>query len=283
MNRKAKGIGTAVLLVSLAACRANTSSNEVAVHVTGGDIIPTDEKPVNCINPSTNKYIGIGDSAYKYPAGQRTFTFDSKAGSDFPPINVVTSDNVTLTYTGALTFYLNTDCQTLLKFHTTIGSKQWNGHPAYINDGDQGWVSMLDVNMGKPLQNGLSDVASKRDYLSQYTGTARQAIEQSLASDLEQRVRDFTGGNYFTRISVLLNKPDAPDNIVKALEDKQAAIQENAAQAARNTTALTATDQITQCVRRHITEAACVQLYAINSGKVPYVVSGNGPAVTLPK
>lgn len=284
MNRKIKGIGVATLLVgALAGCRASTDSNQVAVHVTGANIIPTAKKPVDCVAPSTNKYIGVGDSAYVYPAGQRTFAFDSKDGSDFPPISVTSKDNVTLNYSGAITFYLNTDCNTLLKFHTTIGSKKWNGHPAYVNDNDKGWVSMLDVDLGKPLQNALSDVANHYNYLAQYTGASRAGIEAAVASTLEERVKGFTGGDYFTRIAVTLNKPGAPDSIVKALEDKQAAVQENSAQAARNLTALTSTDQVTECVKKRLSEAVCFQLYAINSGKVPYVVSGNGPALSLNK
>ncbi len=278
MNKRVRtALLVGVCALALTGCRAGTQSNEVGVHVTGYDIFPTDAKVTDCIKPSTNKYIGMGDDAYYYPAGQRSFTFDTKRGSDFPPIEVVSSDSVTMTYTGSVSFYLNTDCNTLKKFHTAIGSKDWNGHKAYINDGYEGFTNMLDVIFGKPAQNALTDTAVKYPYLQQYKGAVRSAVENQIASTLEQRVKDFAGGDYFKNFHVLLNKPTAPDAIIKALEDQQAAVQENLAQVAKNATALTAYAQIQECKKLGNSEATCVTLYEINSGKVTNVVIGQNP------
>lgn len=267
----------ALCAVALTGCRASTEVSQVGVHVNGYDLIPTGATVADCIPPSTNRYIGLGDDAYYYPAGQRTFTFDTKRGSDFPPIEVVSKDKVTLTYTGSVTFYLNTDCKTLKAFHTAIGTKDWGGHRAYINDGYDGFRNMLDVIFGKPAQNALSDTAVQFPYLDQYTGAKRSEIEKEIAGTLEQRVKDFAGGDYFQRFKVLLNKPTAPEAIVKALEDQQAAVQENVAQKAKNATALTAYQQIQECKKLGNSEATCVTLYEVNSGKVTNVVIGGNP------
>jgi regulator of protease activity HflC (stomatin/prohibitin superfamily) len=274
----------AVMALALTGCRANTQSNEVAVHVTGYDIFPTDAKVKDCINPSTNKYIGIGDDAYVYPAGQRSFTFDSKNGADFPPIAVVSKDNVTMTLSGTISFYLNTDCKTLMKFHQQIGSKNWNGHAAYVNGGNyDGWINMLDVELGKPLQNSLTDVANNFSYLDLYTkAEVRQTLEGTLAKTIESRVNDLTGGDYFNDFKVLLNKPAAPQNIVDALEAQAAAIQQNLAQRNLNATALTGYQQIVQCKRLGISEPECVLLFAINSGKITLVPYGSAAVVGSP-
>src|SRR5438128_11221766 len=87
MQRTRKALGCAVLLLALTACRGNTDVNEIGVHVTGSDVIPTSQHVAGCVQPGHNQYIGLGDKLYLYPAGQRTFTFDSKNGSDFPPIS----------------------------------------------------------------------------------------------------------------------------------------------------------------------------------------------------
>lgn len=263
-------------LLFVTGCRADTQSNEVAVHVTGYDIFPTSKKVVDCVNPSTNKFIGVGDDAYTYPSGQRSFTFDSKGGSDFQPISVVSKDQVTLTLSGVISFYLNTDCDTLKKFHQQIGSKVWGGHHAYVNDNFQGWTNMLDVELGKPLQNDLTDAASNYGYSDLYLkASVRQELEKQLASTLEGRVKDLTGGDYFQNFKVLINKPQVPQNIEDALNAKAAAVQQNAAQVAQNTTALTAYAQIVQCKRLGISEQQCVLLFGINSGKITLVPFGS--------
>lgn len=270
-------------LVGLTGCRSDTQSQEIGVHVTGHVMFPTSKVVKDCVAPSTNKYVGIGDDVYVYPAGLRTFTFDDKKGADYPPITVVSKDNVTMHLSGVLSFNINPDCEVLKRFHQQIGTKRWGDdqRPAYVNGEDfRGWTSMLDVQLGKPTQNSLTDDAAAETYLDLYTSPqVRQRLEKTLAQTLPGRVRELSGGDYFQNFKVLLNKPDAPESIVKALEAKQAAVQDNLAQAARNTTALTQFDQIKGCTTKGISEETCAFLYAINSGKVPYAVPPGGSAV----
>ena len=88
--------GLALVLLALAACRTNTEANETAIHVTGYNVIPTSAKVKDCVKPATNKYIGFGDKAYKYPVGQRTYKFDTGDLADHAPIQIVTKDSVTV-------------------------------------------------------------------------------------------------------------------------------------------------------------------------------------------
>lgn len=282
MNRTRTRLAVGALaLLTLAACRTNTEANETAVHVTGYDIIPTSAKVKDCVDPATNKYIGFGDKAYRYPVGQRTYKFDSGDKADHAPVEIVTKDNVTMTLTGVLTFYLDTDCATLMKFHTEIGSKVWNGKHAYFNDGEDGWKSMLDVYLGNTLKNVLSDFAAPYDSTRLYGyADIRRQLQSVVAREMPKQVEALAHGPYFLNFTVSLNKPEAPDKIKDALEEHTRQEQLRAAQVAANATDVEKYKTLANCKKAGLSESTCAFVYAVNSGHVEAVPQGSVVSVT---
>lgn len=275
MKRKTAVISSVALLAVLAGCRTNTESNETAVHVTGYDVFPTSAVVKDCVAPSTNKYIGFGDAAYVYPAGQRSYSFGPDK-ADHPPISVVANDSVTMTLTGGVTFYLDTECEVLKRFHAEIGSKKWNGRSAFLNDGDQGWNDMLDFYVGNALKNVFSDFASKYSSTQLYTDSAIRVKLQSVVADqLPLQVEALAHGPYFQKFTVSLNKPDAPEGIKNALEEATRQIKLQEAQVSANKTDQTKYKTLSNCKAEGLSEQTCAFIYAVNSGHVSAVPQGS--------
>jgi hypothetical protein len=271
-----------VLLLLLTGCYHSTDTQEVAVHQHGSVMFPTDQDLAgDCMRPGQTKALGVGDKGLDYPAGQRSYKFGTGRGQDMPGVHVITKDGAQMTMTGVVTFYLNTDCDVLRRFHTQIGSKDWDGQPAYVNDGYQGWDAMLDVYIGQQLRNVVNDAAGGQDSSALYKDpTIRRELQGPIGAELPKAVRDFAHGPYFRDFTVELNQPQAPAALVKAYNDRVAAVQENRAQAARNTTALTQLDQLKACKRAGMAESTCAFIYAVNTGRVTAIPQGS--AVTLP-
>ena len=282
-RRRVRLLALSMAMLALAGCRTNTEANEAAVHVTGYDIIPTSAKVKDCVDPSTNKYIGFGDKAYMYPAGQRTYKFDAGEKADHVPVEIVTKDNVTMTLTGVITFYLDTDCATLMKFHTEIGSKLWYGKHAYLNDGDEGWNDMLDVYLGNTLKNVLSDFAAPYDSTRLYgQAEIRRQLQDIVAREMPKQVQALAHGPYFLNFTVSLNKPEAPEKIKEALEERTRQEQLRSAQVAANNTDIEKYKTVQNCKKAGLSESTCAFIYAVNSGHVEAVPQGS-VVMTAPK
>lgn len=281
MNRYRKAGLALLIVVALAGCRATTQSNEVGVHINGDVIIPTDPSIAGCVEPGKNQWIGWGDSAHLYPAGQRSYKFGTGSGEDFPGIPVVSSDGVEMTQSGTVTFYLNQTCKTLKAFHQQIGSKTYNGHAGYVDSGDfAGWDGLLDTYIGGPLYNVVNDIEGAKTSTDLYRSpTIRAAMEKPISAALPAAVKGLAHGDYFVNFAVSLRKPTAPAKIVGAYTDQAAAIQEKVAQDNRNLTARSQYQTVKDCKADGISESVCAFLYAVNTGHVSVIPAGAGVAI----
>jgi hypothetical protein len=279
-KRPAIVITVAVLVLGLASCSyADTQPDTVAVHQNGSIFIPADRTLAQkCIGTSKNDYLGLGDEAFYYPAGQRTYTFSSDKGADHAPFEITTSDNQRMTVSGFLTFFLNTDCEVLKKFHTEVGRKNWAGQPAFIaQEGEPftGWDAMLDVTLGQPLQAALSANSQEYKTLDLYKNEVmRTRLEQAVLATLPTKVRKATGGDYFVRYTLTIQKPVPPQSTIDALEREANATALKNAVVRENETAREQYRTIVDCKKQGISEAQCVLIYGMNSGKVQILPFG---------
>jgi hypothetical protein len=269
----------ALIILFSGASFADTQPDTVAVHQNGSVLIPTDRTLAeDCVGPSANRYLGLGDEAFYYPAGQRTYSFSSDKGADHPPFEIATSDNQRMTVSGVLTFFLNTDCTILNKFHTEVGRKNWAGQPAFIaQEGAPftGWNAMLDVVLGQPLQVSLGANSQQYKTLDLYkSNTVRTKLEKAVVEALPMAVTKMTGGEYFTRYTLTIQRPLPQKGTVEALErESNAAAQRNAV-IRENETAKEQYRTIIECMRMGISEEKCILVYGINSGKVQILPYG---------
>lgn len=283
-RRTFAAIATGVVLLALAigglgASFADTEPDTVAVHQNGSILIPTDRTLAkDCVGPSSNRFLGIGDEAFYYPAGQRTYAFSSDQGADHAPFEITTSDNQRMTVSGVLTFFLNTDCATLTKFHTEVGRKNWAGQPAFIaHTGSPftGWDAMLDTVLGMPLQASLNANSQPYKTLDLYKSEAtRTRLEQAVVAALPAAVSKATGGDYFIRYTLTIQRPVPPKGTIEALEREANATALRNAVIRENQTAKEQYRTITDCIRMGISEERCVLVYGINSGKVQILPYG---------
>lgn len=205
----------------------NTQPDTVALRYSGG---LSSAEFMNCVDHSTKTYSNPGDNYYYYPYGQRTFTFDN--GGEERALQIITKDNVTMALAGTVTFKLNTDCDTLRKFHENIGLK----YNAYftdedgVNGTDKGWVSMLQRYVGDQIQRAANDAAKGFTSQQLYSDAAsKRAFEKAVIEDIPANVKQFSGGDYFTDWSVLLKNATPPQGIVDAYNAQQAAVAQAAA------------------------------------------------------
>lgn len=301
----------AIVALALAGCSTySADSDQVGIHVNGGVFLPVSKTVENCIPASGAGVESAGQSYFYYPAGQRTYKFGGETqeeakslGADGPAVNVV-KDNITLRLAGTVTFYLNTDCETLKKFHTQIGVKRWgpNNKPAWISDGGdadyEGWGYALDTYIDQPLQRAVTDAVVKdgaKSYLELYNGADRANFEKAVLADLPGSVKSLAGGNYFTNFTVQIQKPNIPAGVADALTAQEIAKAQNEAQKLTNKTIDTELVSIKKVVavlgkqgyidyvKNQLTKEQQVLLKnAIAQGKVSIMPVPTGSNLTLP-
>lgn len=254
----------AAAAISLTACGSySTQPDQAGVHQNGYLFINSDRTVEGCKNPSTSSmYTGLGDDVFIYPAGQRTYTFageteeDAKnLKADAPAIKVV-KNNIQLTLVGTVSFYLETgDCDTLKKFHSNIGIKDWGGHAAWISQNEDsadysGWETMLRTYIGQPLQRAATNAVqdTDADYLSVYNGGGRADVEKDIQIKLPEAVKNLAGDEYFKGFNIQLQKPDIAANLKDSLTAKEVAVNQNAAQKLQNETVKTELEAIKDVV-----------------------------------
>lgn len=282
---KRRSVGFVLLALCVAALSTGCSSistapDQVGLHYKGGAYSSTTF--ANCVPPGRRNWDGPGDPHYVYPAGQRTYRFGQDAAADHPAIRAVTEDNVQMEFTGTVTFYVDQDCEMLRRFHEQIGLKDWDGAPAYVDEGYDGWNAMLDVYVGQPLQRAIGQTAADFGYRDLYNNNeSRMAAEAEIQKALPEYVEQLAQDKFFRGISIALQKPDAPSGIRAALEAEQEAVAQNKAQVQKNATARTQYETFTDC-KQVLSETNCVLLYGINSGKVTILPVPDGTDLSVP-
>lgn len=267
----------------------DTQPDTVALRYSGGF---SSAQFMNCVDHSTKSYTSPGDNYYYYPFGQRTFTFDNNGEEG--PLSIVTKDNVTMTLAGTVTFKLNTDCNTLQKFHENIGIK----YNAYFNDNqgangsDKGWVDMLQIYVGNQIQRAANDAAKGFTSQQLYSDAAsKRSFEKAVIEDIPANVKQFSGGDYFIDWSVLLKNAVPPKEIVEAYNAQQAAVAQAAAAkqaadqqvAVENAKALSTTAEIKsiQQLVNVLGVEGYIQYKAIQDGKIAVLPIPQGSNVIV--
>jgi hypothetical protein len=240
----------AVLLVLLVAVPAmavtsvSTAPDQVALTYNAG---PLQSKRFDvCVGASTRAFDGPFDKHFSYPSSQRNFNFSGDTGSDSSPFTIVSRDGIEMTVGGVANFLLNTDCKTLQKFHELIG----NRYRAFMEGEDvsQGWLNMLNVYIGKPLDTAMDRAAQKYAWRDLYNNPATKAAwETEVVEQLPILVDRQTDGeeDFFQNFALTISKPEPPQALKDAVTAEQTQVaQARAAQAKAEADKLAAQAQI---------------------------------------
>lgn len=233
MRRISIIVGAVLAALMMSGCSSvSTGPDQAALHYEGGSL--SSKKFVDCVDPSQREYNGPGDNHFVYPANQRVFDFTGKDGSDAGVITVATKDSIQMGVPGLVRFTLNTDCAALREFHEKIGNREG----AYFDEADkpsQGWRQVLDQFIGRQIDATLDREALAYNWREIYTDPkAKEALDKAVAENLQQLVNANTEGDtqFFNILSVQLQKPEPPQELLAALASEQTAIAE--ANAARS-------------------------------------------------
>lgn len=216
-----------LLLVLTGCATASTGPDVKAVHQEGG--IASAKKTVDCLDPSTRSGYNPGDSYFGYPARQVSFDASTAKGAERGRFTIVSKDNVELYQPVSVTFNLVPDCDTLIKFHNTIGAR----YKAYLDDASgssadypQGWVDLLNFVIGKPLDQTLDRIAQEKEWRLLWNDpTTRTEVETEVTATIETLVNRQAGGDFFENFNVLLQKPDPVNEaLVDAISAEAAGI-----------------------------------------------------------
>jgi hypothetical protein len=244
-NVKARAIIAFIALAFLAsftgACSvATTGPDQAGLHYDGGPL--TTVKYKNCIDQSSREIDSFADKHYKYPTSQRSWDFTGGDKSESGPISVTDKDGVTLQVPGTLLFTLNTNCDILRDFHERVG----NRYKAYE---DEGWLSMLRLYIGQPLEKAMDQASQKYTWRQILQDTAiRDQWEDEVGTLTRRFAADQAGGDkdYFCAPSytgtgdcgiftLQLQKPILPEQVANALAETAAEVERQAqAEATQN-------------------------------------------------
>lgn len=183
-----------------------------------------------CVGPNQYEMNAPTDESVSYPAGQRTYTFQrAEQGRDGDMFNVTTSNNISLGVEGVVRFRLNTDdCDVFREFHEKIGNK-------FNATTDEGWRNLLGTYLQQPLNRAITEATQGMTWEALYSDSAaKKSWEEAVNKTLPNTVNQAMGGAYFKDFTITLQKPILPDDLLKALQDTQTAVQQNKAQEERN-------------------------------------------------
>jgi hypothetical protein len=241
-NKTLAALVAAIAMLATGCATANSPSDLMGVHYSGGSVSSKEFK--DCLEPSTRSGFDPGDGYYFYPTRQISYEASAEENAERGRFTVVSDDNAELYVPIRVTMQLDTNCDTLRKFHEEIGSR----YAAYIRNGEDenddgewnsadypdGWVNLLNDVVGKPLDATVDRIAQSYDWREVWNDEAvRVEMENEIEDSIEEMVNEQAGGDFFTDFTVLVNKPDPVDEGLKqAIADEQNAVaQANAAKA----------------------------------------------------
>lgn len=257
-------VAVALLGLLTGCASASNPADLKSVHYSGGSTQA--KKFKDCLDPSERSGFDPGDKFYAYPVRQIVYNASQDDGSERGRFSVVSEDNAELYVPVQLTFRLDTECDTLRAFHEAIGSR----YKAYIEGNDktsadypEGWISLLNDVIGKPLDTTLDRVAQQYPWREVWNDPQVKAeMETAVTENIETLVNRQAGGDFFTDFTVLISKPDPVDQqLVDAIAAEQAGIaQANAAKAKAEADAETAkakaeADEIAARAQERLAEA----------------------------
>lgn len=275
MYKIAAAVAAVVLLgLVLVTCSSTTSTgpDEQALHYKDGPV--SSKKFADCIKPSTRVWDGAFDAHYTYPAGQRTYSFTGRKGSESDAVTIKTSDAQELTVKGFVTFALTQDCDALRKFHESVGSK----YEAYEPDG---WRDFLGDYLAVPLNSSMDKAALEFDWRTLYSSNeALTEFEAAVKESLPNEVQAALGEEFLTIKSVSIETPLPSSALREGLESKEKAILDNDAQKERNETLRTQYDSFRDC-KAVLTEESCLILKLAEQGSIPLYPIPAGGAINV--
>lgn len=273
------------MVMSMSSCsNVSTEPDEVALHYKDGAF--SSKKFDSCVEPSDRQFNGPGDQHYIYPANQRTFSFTGAEGSERGPMSVTTGSQE-VEIPGFITFTLNTDCDTLRKFHETIGMK----YKAYKDGG--GWDDFLNDYIAIPLDSVLNKAAGSitppegqtrdQNWYALYTQAETQnEFEQYVVENLPDEIEKTLGEEFIKVNDVSIAKPKISDTLKEGLAAKEKARLDNEAQKSRNETVRTQYDTIRDCLDTGIGQQACTLIFLSQNGAdIPFLPVPQGGAVNF--
>jgi len=249
---------------------ATPDTSQRALHYSGGPL--SSQNFEDCIEPGTRDVTGPADFNYYYPAGQRTYTFSDRPGSDSPPI-MVSSQNeggvTELVVRGTVTFVLNTNCEPyrddtgrywaggrFQKFHDTLGRQ----NAAFATAGGQaqpaGWSNVLDLYVGAPAERAMDNAGLNYGWQQLYGDVnSKNAWTATVEEQLPKLIREQAGDEFFLVSNIQIDKPDVPNTLKTELEAGQAAaLRQQAAESFPGGLAAYQDDQQKQALNRAIVE-----------------------------
>lgn len=281
------------LVLSTTACgthSVSTAPDQVGLHYLGG---PFSAKKYNSYIPSsTKKWFGPGDKEYLYPSGQRSYDATGGQDAERDAITSVSQDSVEMSTKLSVTFQLKTDEKTLRQFHEKVGIK----YRAYM-EGDsisKGWKNLLQFYMGQSIETTLDREIANYKWRDLYQKPQiRVALQEAVAKELPDLVKQKIQGDYFYDFAVQIQKPDVTNDTLKqAIADTQNKVaQAQAAQAQAQAQLATAKAQLALQQVEAQKQAAIIRgyggidgylkWYCIDHGCNPYQPSYGAPQTTV--
>lgn len=275
MKKIFTALAVALGLMALTGCSTvSTQPDEVGVHYKDG---PFSSKTfADCVPASKRQMNGPGDAHYIYPAGQRTFSFTGRKGSEIDPITVTTKDGQNLSVPGFVTFSLKTDCETLREFHEKVGMK----YGAYKDGG--GWDAFLSDYIAVPLTSAMNKASLAGGWYELYSSSEVQAkFEEYVKDNLPTEVTKALGEDFIKIHAVQISKPQPSEKLTDALALAEEAKLADKAQREKNAVARTKYDSLRDCRNAGLSEQACVTIYLADSGKIPFYPVTTGGAINV--
>lgn len=220
------GLLVAAVLLTLLFVRPTTVStgpDQVALHYSGGAFTPT--RFADCVGTSTRAWDGPGDKHFSYPSSQRNYVFGE--GGDRASMTFVTKDGIEMSVDGVAAFLLNTDCETLRRFHDLIGNRYSAYMDSSAGNGSVGWLNMLSVYISKPLETAIDRASQNYTYTDLYTDpNVKAQWERDVLDQLPDLVgRQIDGEEeFFVNYSITLQKPVPPESVKEALIGQQESV-----------------------------------------------------------
>ncbi|MEW9530682.1 SPFH domain-containing protein [Microbispora sp. NPDC049125] len=238
MIKRTRAGALAAVAVLLAAGCAQTDANEIALNYSGGPIEGVNF--LRCIKPNSVQPLGFDDSAYVYRYGQVPFDFSADPGAQRGPIEIVSRDNVKMTVSGIANFALNTTCEKLRSFHESIAK----GYGIDFGDDNNppGWKELTVRYVGQPLARAMNEAAQGYDVAALYNDAKTYTEWAAKVGTLAGKyIQELTGDQYFCAptyrgtgqcgdMVLILQKPDPPDDMEKAMASRQTAKMQQLAQ-----------------------------------------------------
>jgi hypothetical protein len=203
----------------------------------------------------------------------------------------VSTKNQELIVSGLITFTLDTSCEKwtdtaappktwpggkLQKFHETIGR---SNDAAFGEDSTivpQGWVNVLGKFLGGPANRVMDTTAGAYTWQQMYSDPEIvKAFTEKVVADLPNQIKDATGGDsFFNIISIQIDKPTLPEDLLAEMRIKEREIlaQDTAAQKRAFQESWPGGIAGYQAFQRQEAETRC-----LNEGRCPVVVPGGFP------